>query len=54
MLTDLLFIAFFFVTRIGLPMIITLVIGAWIERALNRTAQPRARHTWRLTERHIG
>ncbi|MCX7839618.1 MAG: hypothetical protein N2559_09220 [Anaerolineae bacterium] len=38
MLTDLLFIAFFFFTRIGLPILVTYLLGVVIERALHRPA----------------
>jgi hypothetical protein len=50
MLNDLLFIAFFFITRIILPIAVTYVIGVLIERALNRSAQARPTRTVELTE----
>lgn len=39
MLTDLLVIAFFFLTRLGLPILITYLVGVGIERALNRPSE---------------
>ena len=52
MLYDILFIAFFFATRIALPIIATYVLGRLIERALNHEARPRVHRAWKLTERH--
>jgi|GEM_PF-1037269 len=54
MLTDLLFLAFFFITRIVLPIIATYIVGVLIERALNRTARPAGTRAWKMTARHAG
>ncbi len=54
MLNDILFIAFFFITRIVLPIAVTYVIGILIERALNRSTQTRAPRVWKMTERQAG
>jgi hypothetical protein len=39
MLNDILFVIFFLITRFALPILFTLVLGRWIERALSRDAQ---------------
>lgn len=48
MLTDLLFIALFFITRIGLPIVITYAIGIGIERALTRGTRAGASRVTRV------
>lgn len=52
MLTDLLFIALFFITRIGLPIAVTYVLGVSIERALKPTASPDTLRAPALIEHH--
>lgn len=54
MLNDILFVTFIFVTRIGLPIVATFILGALIERALNHETRPRAHGAWKLTERRVG
>lgn len=44
MLTDLLVIAFFFFTRVGLPIVITYLVGVGIERALNCPSEAKTLH----------
>jgi len=52
MLTDVLFIAVFFVTRIVLPLAVTYLVGIGIERALNRTPRAKTSPAGKLLERH--
>ncbi len=54
MLNDILFVTFIFVTRIGLPIVATFIVGVLIERALQHGARPQAKRAWKLTERHAG
>lgn len=52
MLTDLLFITVFFLTRIVVPLAVTYVIGIGIEYALNRAPRAQAPRTAKWIERH--
>ena len=54
MLNEILFVTFIFITRIGLPIAATYILGSLIERALNHEARPRLTSVRKLTERHAG
>ena len=54
MLNDILFVTFIFITRIGLPIAATCILGSLIARALNHAARPRETRAWKMTERHAG
>ncbi len=40
MLVDILFVGSFFITRVVIPIVVTLVLGGWVARRMERRESP--------------